>query len=74
MTFDYVYFWKATPMRPLDRKGHRCRLLVIGTAMNSVLIEFEDGLKVVTSRNAIRKVEEVKNEKTKQGIQTGFPF
>lgn len=33
----------------------RCRVLARGT-MNSVLVEFEDGERVVTSRNAVRKV------------------
>ena len=39
-----------------DRKGQRCRVLVRG-GMNSALVEFEsDGLKVVTSRWAVRRI------------------
>lgn len=41
-------------MRPMNRKGQLCRVLVRGK-MNSALIEFEDGFKVVTSRNGLRK-------------------
>ena len=41
-------------MRPIDRKGQRCRVIARGR-MNSVLVEFEDGFRVVTSRYAIRR-------------------
>ena len=41
-------------MRPIERKGQRCRVLVRG-AKNSVLVEFEDGFTVVTSRYAVRR-------------------
>lgn len=40
----------------MGRKGQRCRVLIRARAMNSCLIEFEDGYKAVTSRNALRKV------------------
>jgi hypothetical protein len=53
--FDYVWFWNPNPMRPIRRKGQRCRVLVWAPAKNSVLVEFEDGFKVITSRNAVRK-------------------
>jgi hypothetical protein len=36
------------------RFGQPCRVLVRGR-MNSILVEFEDGYKVVTSRWAVRK-------------------
>lgn len=52
--FDYVWFWKQSWMRPIDRKGQRCRILVRGRK-NSVLVEFEDGFQVVTSRYAVRR-------------------
>lgn len=52
--YDHVYFWGKTKMRPLDRKGQRCRVLVRGR-MNTVLIEFEDGFQVTTSRFAVRR-------------------
>lgn len=54
MIFDHIWFWKASWMRPIDRKGQRCRVLVRGRK-NSVLVEFEDGFQVVTSRYAVRQ-------------------
>jgi len=38
-----------------ERKGQRCRILVRAKRMNSVLVEFEDGFRVVTSRYAVRR-------------------
>ena len=49
--FDRVWFWKS---RLPERKGQACRVLARGK-MNSILVEFEDGYKVVTSRFAVRK-------------------
>ncbi len=45
----YVYRWDRQ-----GRKGQLCRVLVRGKR-NSCLVEFVDGYKMVTSRNAIRK-------------------
>ncbi len=42
------------------RHGQLCRVLAVGR-MNSALVEFEDGTKVVTSRYAVRKL--IHNEK-----------
>ena len=54
--FAYVWAWGPKYPRTLDRKGQECRMLVRGK-MNSCLIEFlSDGWRVVTSRNALRKV------------------
>jgi hypothetical protein len=52
--FPLVWFWRANPMRPIDRKGQRCRIVARGK-LNSVLVEFEDGFQVVTSRYAVRR-------------------
>jgi hypothetical protein len=49
MTQFYIYRWNR-----MDRKGQLCRVLVRG-AMNSCLVEFADGFKAVTSRNALKK-------------------
>ena len=49
----YPYFWRVKTRLP-ERKGQPCRMLARGK-LNSGLIEFEDGYKVVTSRNYIRK-------------------
>ena len=48
----HIYRWKK--WMP-DRYGQRCRLLARG-ALNSVLVEFEDGRRVVTSRYALRRL------------------
>lgn len=52
--FDHIWFWKPSPMRPIDRKGQFCRVLVRGR-MNTILVEFEDGFQVVVSRYAVRQ-------------------
>ncbi len=49
--FDHVWFWRK---RLPDRKGQPCRVLVRASRMNSVLVEFEDGERYVTSRYAVR--------------------
>jgi len=49
----YPYYWRVRTRLP-ERYGQRCRVLVRGR-MNSCLVEFEDGYKVVTSRNYVRK-------------------
>jgi hypothetical protein len=50
MNFPYRYAWNR-----MGRKGQRCRVICRGS-MNSCLLEFEDGHKAVTSRNALRRV------------------
>lgn len=47
----YVWFWRC---RLPERKGNDCRVIARG-AMNSILVEFADGFRVVTSRYAVRK-------------------
>lgn len=54
-TFDHIWYWRASGLRTVDRKGQRCRVLARAPKMNSALVEFEDGFKVVTSRYAVRK-------------------
>lgn len=49
--FDRIWFWRK---RLPDRRGQRCRILC-SFKKNSILVEFEDGHKVVTSRYAVRK-------------------
>jgi hypothetical protein len=46
-----VWWWRS---RLGERKGQRCRVLARG-ALNSVLVEFPDGYRVVTSRYAVRR-------------------
>ena len=38
-----------------ERHGQLCRVLATGR-MNSALVEFDDGYKVITSRYAVRKL------------------
>lgn len=47
--YRYLYFWHR-----MDRKGQTCAVLARG-AMNSCLVQFEDGFTAITSRNAIRR-------------------
>jgi hypothetical protein len=59
VTFSHVWFWKT---KLPERKGQPCRVLVRSRlpnrkgewAANSILVEFEDGFRVVTSRHAVR--------------------
>lgn len=51
LPFDHIYRWKKFGTR---FTGRRCRVLARG-AMNSVLVEFDDGEKAVCSRYAVRK-------------------
>jgi hypothetical protein len=50
--WPYIWAWSSRPLP--SRKGQRCRVLVRGS-MNSALIELEDGYRVVTSRNGLRR-------------------
>ena len=52
MKYDHKWFWIA---KLGDRKDQPCRVLARGK-MNSILVEFEDGFRVITSRYAVRKI------------------
>lgn len=54
--FPYFWAWGESAHRVFDRprKGDRCRVVCRGS-MNSALVEFEDGYRVVTSRNGLRR-------------------
>ena len=45
----YIFRWENE-----GRKGQACRLLARGK-MNSCLVEFADGFRMVTSRNSLRR-------------------
>jgi len=49
LALPYLYRWDRQ-----GRKGQPCDVLARGT-MNSCLVEFSDGYRMVTSRNAIKK-------------------
>jgi hypothetical protein len=48
-----MYVWRVRTRLP-ERFGQVCRVLVRGS-MNSCLVEFLDGYRVVTSRNYVRR-------------------
>jgi hypothetical protein len=57
--YPLVWQWNKRPTQPDswlpgNRRGQRCRVLARG-AMNSALVEFEDGTQHVTSRNGLRR-------------------
>jgi len=52
----HVWFWIA---KLPESKGEPRRVLARGK-MNSILIEFADGFRVVTSRYAVRKIQKAK--------------
>jgi hypothetical protein len=50
--YPFLWYWRK---RLGERKGQRCRIAARGTSMNSVLVEFTDGFKVVTAGFAVRR-------------------
>lgn len=54
MTYPLIYAWGNNPVRA-ELKGRRCRIVVVARRMGSVLLEFEDGRRVITSRRAVRR-------------------
>lgn len=50
----FIYYWRVKTRLP-ERQGAKCKVLARGK-MNSCLVEFEDGYKVITSRNYIRRI------------------
>lgn len=48
------YYWRVRTRFP-ERFGQTCRVLARGR-MNSCLVEFADGYRVVTSRNYVRRL------------------
>jgi hypothetical protein len=53
--YRYVYHW-ANNAKRAALKGRRCRVVARG-AMNSALVEFEDGQREIVSRNALRRAD-----------------
>lgn len=52
-SYPLVWHWKTKPIgRPC--RGERCRIVASGR-LNSVLVEFQDGWRVLTSRYAVRR-------------------
>ena len=57
-SYDHVWFWRKFLG---DRKGRPCRRICQGRNGN-VLVEFDDGYRVVAPRYAIRKAGAVRAE------------
>lgn len=62
----FQYYWRVKTRLP-ERFGQACRVLARGK-MNSCLVEFEDGYRVITSRNYFRKISTQKNMREKFAI------
>ncbi|HSJ36023.1 MAG TPA: hypothetical protein VLB85_13310 [Acidimicrobiia bacterium] len=52
-----THYWRVRTRLP-ERFGQHCRVLARGRR-NSILAEFTDGTRVVTSRNYIRRIPDV---------------
>jgi len=52
--YPYIWTWRY---RPPSRYGQRCRVVASGKSGrgNNVLIEFEDGFRIITDRRGLRK-------------------
>jgi len=48
----HIWHWRACLP---ERKGQPCRVVATGQ-LNSVLVEFQDGHRVITSRYAVRRL------------------
>jgi len=48
----HIWYWNT---RLPERNGQACIVLARGE-MNSILVQFEDGYKVITSRFAVRRI------------------
>lgn len=53
--FEATHYWRVRTVHP-EWKGRPCRVLC-RLALNSCVIEFADGLRVVTSRWYVRELE-----------------
>jgi len=51
---SHTYRWRRV-LGGHDRHGQPCRVLARGR-MNSICVEFEDGWRAITSRNAVRRM------------------
>jgi hypothetical protein len=54
---EFPLVWRVRSRLP-ERYRQRCRILKRSRRMNSALVEFSDGYRVVTSRNYVRRAPE----------------
>jgi len=55
VSFDYIFYWGNNERRA-DFKGQLCRVIRHGR-MHSVLVEFQNGERLITSERALRRQE-----------------
>lgn len=55
MEYPYIYAWGNNEKRT-TLKGRKCRVVVRSRAMNSCMVEFENGQREVISRSALRRI------------------
>ena len=65
----HIYRWNR-PDAANNRKGQPCRLICRGR-MNSILVEFADGFRMVTSGNAIRRAPAAEEAAGRSGRPAG---
>jgi hypothetical protein len=53
--YDHIYGWGNNGIRA-ELRGKPCAVIATGSRMFSVLLEFEDGRRIVSSIRAIRKI------------------
>ena len=63
------YVWRVKTRLP-ERYMTLCRVLARGK-LNTCLVEFEDGYRVVTSRNYLLKLETIQKRVTQRAESTG---
>lgn len=57
----FTHWWRVRKWLP-NRHGQRCRIVSTGK-LNSALVEFEDGYRVVTNRRFVRRLAAEKTER-----------
>jgi len=68
LNMTHIWYWKS---RLSERKGQPCRVLLRVPRTNSVVVEFEDGFKVNTSRWAIRRITNQCTERKESDFDPG---
>jgi hypothetical protein len=58
--YPYFYAWGNNEKRK-TMKGRKCRVLVKGGALHSIMIEFENGQKEIVSQRSVRRIENEKD-------------
>lgn len=56
IAYPYIYVWKNNSERA---KFHKARCRIVKQMRSTVLVEFENGFRMVTSLNALRKPKNV---------------